>query len=124
MADVKKILLIDDSPTVHMVMGSSLASKGYIIIYEKTALSGLAALKEQKPDLVLLDLMLPDKSGLDVLKEIKENEETKHIPVIILTGKDGGEEVIQGRQLGANDYCVKLNTTPIIMQEKVSKLIG
>ena len=124
MVDLKKILLIDDSPTVRMIMGSSLESKGYIIIYEQTATSGLHALREQKPDLVLLDLVLPDKSGLDVLKEIKENEETKNIPVIILTGKEGGEEVIKGRQLGADDYCVKLNTTPIIMYEKVSKLIG
>ncbi|MBN1521150.1 MAG: response regulator [Candidatus Aureabacteria bacterium] len=124
MADIKKILLIDDSPTVRMVMGSSLQAKGYMMIFEETAAGGLTAIKEQKPDLVLLDLMLPDRSGFDVLKEIKENEDTKNIPVIILTGKDGGEEVIKGRQLGADDYCVKLNTTPKIMQEKVAKLIG
>ena len=124
MADIKKILIIDDSPTVRMVMGSSLESKGYLIISEQTAEKGLMALVEHKPDLILLDLMLPDRSGLDVLKAIKENEETKHIPVIILTGKDSGEEVIKGKQLGADDYCVKLNTTPRIMQEKVAKLIG
>lgn len=124
MTDIKKVLLIDDSPTVRMVMGSSLEAKGYMILYEQTAEKGLAVLKEQKPDLVLLDLILPDKSGLDVLKEIKESEDTKDIPVIILTGKEGGEEVIKGRQLGADDYCVKLNTTPKIMQEKVAKLIG
>ena len=124
MPDIKKILLIDDSPTVRMVMGSSLQAKGYLVLYEQTAASGLAVIKEKKPDLVLLDLMLPDQSGFDVLKEIKENEDTKKIPVIILTGKDGGEEVVKGRQLGADDYCVKLNTTPKIMQEKVAKLIG
>ena len=117
MADIKKILLIDDSPTVRMVMGSSLEAKGYMIIYEQNATAGLLALKQHKPNLVVLDLMLPDRNGLEVLKEIKEDEETKHIPVIILTGKDGGEEVVKGRQLGADDYCVKINTTPKIMQE-------
>ena len=124
MAELKKILLIDDSPTVRMVMGSSLQAKGYLVIYEQTASSGLSAIKEQKPDLILLDLMLPDKSGFEVLKEIKESEETKNIPVIILTGKDSGDEVVKGKQLGADDYCVKLTTTPNVMYEKVSKLIG
>ena len=124
MVELKKILLIDDSQTVQMIMGASLQASGYLVIYEKTAQAGVKAAVEQKPDLILLDLMLPDKNGFDVLKELKEKEETKNIPVIILTAKDSGEEVIKGKQLGADDYCVKLKTTPKVMQEKVSKLIG
>ena len=124
MADLKKIVLIDDSPTVRMVMGSSLEAKGFLIIYEPTAQQGLDAINEHKPDIILLDIMLPDQSGFDVLKQIKENEETKNIPVIILTGKAGGEEVITGRQLGADDFCMKLNTSPNLMYDKIVKLIG
>ncbi len=124
MGDLKKILLIDDSQTVQMIMGSSLQASGYLVIYKKTAEEGMKTAIEEKPDLILLDLMLPDKNGLDVLKELKEKEETKNIPVIILTGRDIGEEVVKGRQLGASDYCVKLKTTPKEMQEKIEKLIG
>ena len=124
MVDLKKVVLIDDSPTVRMVMGSSLEAKGFLIFYEPTAQQGLDAINEHKPDIILLDIMLPDQSGFDVLKKIKENEETKNIPVIILTGKAGGQEVVTGKQLGADDFCVKISTTPNIMYEKIVKLIG
>jgi DNA-binding response OmpR family regulator len=124
MAEIKTVLMIDDSPTVRLVMGSSLASKGYIVLYEPNAEKGLASAREKKPNIIVLDLMLPDRSGLDVLKELKESPDTKGIPVIILTGKDGGDEVVRGRQLGADDYCVKLSTTPKIMYDKVARLIG
>lgn len=124
MAQVKKVLMVDDSPTVKMIMGSALEAKGYQMIYFGTTKDGLQSVKSEKPDLILLDLMLPDGSGFDMLKQLKEDDETKKIPVIILTGKDGGEEVVKGRQLGADDYCVKMRTTPIVLYEKVKKLIG
>ena len=124
MVEIKKILLIDDSPTVRMVMGSSLEAKGFLIMYEQTAEAGLKSAFEQKPNLILLDIMLPDKNGFEVLQELKQNDITKDIPVIILTGKSSGEEVVKDRQLGADDFCVKLSTTPNIMSDKVIKLIG
>ncbi len=101
------ILIVDDIPKNLQVLGNILNKNGYKI---SAALNGEQALKiidKAKPDLILLDIMMPGLTGYDVLKKIKSNDDIKEIPVIFLTAKTEKEDVIQGIELGAVDYITK-----------------
>jgi DNA-binding response OmpR family regulator len=105
----KKILFVEDEPTLQKVAGEVLRQEGFIV---KSAMDGEEAVrivKSDKPDIVLLDLILPKKDGFTVLKEMKENEETKDIPVIILTNLEGTEDIEKALEIGATTYLVKAN---------------
>jgi PleD family two-component response regulator len=113
------ILIVDDVPKNLQVLGNILNKAGYKI---SAALNGEQALKiisKAKPDLILLDIMMPGLSGFDVIKELKSNEETVEIPVIFLTAKTEKDDVIQGIELGAVDYLTKpFNSTELLARVK------
>ncbi|CCO11759.2 MULTISPECIES: response regulator transcription factor [Carnobacterium] len=99
-----KILIVDDEPKILEIVDAYLISKNYSV-YKAT--SGKEALEKYhfiSPDLVILDLMLPDISGLDVCETIRKETET---PIIMLTAKSGEEDILKGLALGADDYIVK-----------------
>lgn len=106
---MKKILFIEDEPTLQKVAGEVLRQEGYDVKSILDGAEGLKAVKEEKPDLVLLDLILPSKNGFEVLKEMKEDDSTKDIPVIILTNLEGSQDVEKALELGATTYLVKAN---------------
>ena len=85
---------------------------------------GLRMATTSKPDLILLDLILPKLHGLDVLKQLKESPETKEIPVIILTNLEGASEVERALELGANTYLVKASYTLAEVTSKIKKALG
>ena len=101
----KKILFIDDDATVLLIGEMMLKDLGYDVITSDSGVAGLALLSKNI-DLILLDIMLPDISGIDVLKLIKENEEVKNIPVIMQTGIQDSNEIDEAYKLGA--VCVLL----------------
>jgi len=106
---MKKILFIEDETTLQKAIGRYLEQEGYQI---KNALDGdigLKIAKKEKPDLILLDIILPKKNGFEVLKELKEDETTKDIPVIILTNLEGNNDVEKALSLGATTYLIKAN---------------
>ena len=106
---MKTILFIEDEPTLQKTVGQFLEKEGY---QTKSALDGqvgLALAKKFKPDLILLDLILPKKDGFEVLRELKKDATTKDIPVIILTNLEGGVDVEKALSLGATTYLVKAN---------------
>lgn len=113
------ILIVDDVPKNLQVLGNILNKNGYKI---SAALNGEQALKiidKAKPDLILLDIMMPGMSGFDVIKKIKSIDEIKEIPVIFLTAKTEKEDVIQGIELGAVDYLTKpFNSTELLARVK------
>jgi len=116
---MKTILLIEDEPSFQKAVCQFLEKEGF---QTKSALNGqigLALAKKFKPDLILLDLILPQKDGFEVLKEIKEDEATKDIPVIILTNLEGGADVEKALSLGATTYLVKANYE---LEEVVKKI--
>ena len=80
---------------------------GYKLHVEVDGLNGLLAVKREKPDLVILDLMLPGQSGLDVCRKMKNDEELKDIPVIMISAKSEEIDVVLGLELGADDYVTK-----------------
>ncbi len=101
------ILIVDDESDIREVLAYNLIAAGFEVIQAGTAADALERARAQKPDLVLLDLMLPDGSGLDVCRILKSSIETRDIQVIMVTAK--GEEIdrVVGFELGADDYVVK-----------------
>ncbi len=104
---MKKILFIEDESALQKTFGEVLSQAGYEVISAIDGEIGLALAKEKKPDLILLDLILPKLHGLEVLKGLKGSEETKDIPVIILTNLEGMAEIEKAIELGAKGYLVK-----------------
>ncbi|MDD5729819.1 MAG: response regulator [Candidatus Omnitrophica bacterium] len=103
-----KILVIDDEPNIVKVVESRLKANGYEIISASNGKDGLQKAKEAKPDLILLDISMPEMNGHEVLKKLREDEITKSIPVIMLTGKTETEDVVKSvRDGGALDYILK-----------------
>src|SRR5204863_2745109 len=103
----KRILVADDEPDVLQLVSSNLKNAGYNILKAEDGLSALNQARETLPSLIVLDLMLPEMSGLEVCKVLKKEAATSQIPIIMLTAK--GEEVdrIVGLELGADDYMTK-----------------
>lgn len=119
----KKILLIEDDESISFLYKRQLDQAGLLTDAYLTGQEGLSAASQKKYDIILLDIMLPDINGLDILKKLKENEATKKIPVIFLTNL-GQEEIIkQGFKLGADGYLIKASFTPDQMVEEVKSLI-
>jgi two-component system phosphate regulon response regulator PhoB len=102
-----KVLVIEDEPDLQQVLAYNLKQAGHEPISAERGLTGLRLAREQAPDVVLLDLMLPDVAGTEVCRSLKEDATTRHIPVIMLTAR--GEELdrVVGFELGADDYMVK-----------------
>ena len=112
----KRILIIEDEESIARVLQLELEFEGYEATMAHTGTDGLLKYREQKWDLVLLDIMLPGMSGLDVLKRIRATE--AHTPVILLTAKGDVEDKVKGLDLGANDYITK----PFEIEELLARI--
>lgn len=102
-----KILLIEDEEDIAALIKLQADISGYKLHVETDGLNGFRAVERDKPDIVILDIMLPGQSGLDVCRKIKTNAELKDIPVIILSAKSEELDVVLGLELGADDYVSK-----------------
>jgi DNA-binding response OmpR family regulator len=102
-----RVLIIEDESVFRMVYQDALTSYGYKALTAEDGESGWQTAKTEKPDLILLDLNLPKLHGLEVLKNIRQDEEIGNTPVIILTVLGQREDIRRGLDLGANDYLVK-----------------
>lgn len=118
---MKKILFIEDESALQRAVASVLKEEGFEVSSALDGEIGIRLAKERKPDLVLLDLVLPKKDGFEVLKELKENPELKDIPVIILSNLEKSDEVGKALELGATTYLVKTNYQ---LNEVVEKIKG
>lgn len=102
-----KILIVEDEPDLQQVLEYNLRQAGHEVLLTKLGHEGIRLAREQRPELMLLDLMLPDVSGIEVCRALKENPATKSIPVLMVTAR--GEEIdrVVGFEIGADDYVVK-----------------
>jgi len=119
---MKKILIIEDESSLQDSLSESLTQDGYKTI---SALNGEVGLKmaiEENPDLILLDLVLPKMNGFDVLKNLKSNQKTKSIPVIVLTNLEDINDIEKVLELGATTYLVKANYSLEEITEKIKLL--
>ncbi|MDF2801826.1 MAG: response regulator transcription factor [Anaerocolumna sp.] len=103
-SDSKKILVVEDEAKIIEFIESYLLNSGYEVITAESGRKGLELFHEQKPDMVLLDLMLPDISGEQICREIRR---TSKLPIIMLTAKTSEESIINGLEIGADDYITK-----------------
>ncbi|MCK4781789.1 response regulator [Candidatus Parcubacteria bacterium] len=120
---MKKILFIEDEPVLQKNLENIFQAEGYKTMGALDGEIGLKLAQAEKPDLILLDLVLPKLSGFDVLKKLKDNETTKDIPVIILTNLETMEDINKAIELGATTYLVKLNYNLKELLEKVKQTL-
>ena len=121
---MKTILFIEDESALQKTFGEILNQEGYQIFSALDGEIGLRLAKEKKPDLILLDLILPKINGFEVLQKIKEDKETKDIPVIVLTNLERIEDVDKAIELGATTYLIKANYNLEEVMEKIKKALG
>ena len=119
----KNILVVEDDKFLRELIIRKLDEEGYTTSEAVDGEEGAKKTKEEKPDLVLLDLILPGIDGFEVLASIKQNPQTSSIPVIILSNLGQTEDVEKGLKLGAIDYMVKAHFTPGEIVEKVKGVL-
>ena len=114
---MKKILLIDDSPDLVSLTVMRLKYAGYEAISAEDGEEGLEKALAEKPDLILLDILMPKLDGLQTLAKLKESDQTKSIPVIMLTAEGQSEQVTKAAKAGARDYIVKPYDSAVLMEK-------
>lgn len=101
------ILVVEDEPAIGELVAYACSSQGYAVNRAETAAGARAAVDRELPDLVILDWMLPDRSGVDLLRELRSHERTRQLPVIMLTARGTEADRVSGLDAGADDYVVK-----------------
>ena len=125
MADQKtKILLVEDEEMLANMYEVKFQNEGFILIKALDGMQGLELGKQEKPDFILLDIIMPKMDGFSVLKSLKEDPATKAIPVMLLTNLGQDEDVKRGKELGSVGYLVKANVTPSEVVDAVKKEIA
>ena len=119
----KKILIVEDDKFLRDLISQKLAKEGYEVDEAVDGEEGVKMIKEVKPDLVLLDLILPGINGFEVLVKMKEDSSTSSIPVIILSNLGQKEDVEKGLKLGAVDYLIKAHFTPGEIIDKIRAVL-
>ena len=115
---MKKIVLIEDDADLYALLKYNLEKEGFILVGSQTGKGALDLCRRERPDLILLDIMLPDSDGLDICKGIRNHPELAHVPVIFLTARASETDRIVGLELGANDYIVK----PFFIRELIARI--
>src|SRR5947209_4320700 len=115
---MKKIVLIEDDSDLYSLLQYNLEKEGFILTGSQTGRGALDLCRRVRPDLILLDIMLPDSDGLDICKGVRNDSELAHTPIIFLTARASETDRIVGLELGANDYIVK----PFFIREVVARI--
>lgn len=117
-----KVLVVDDNEWNRDILGRRLGRKGYDVVIAKDGHEALAAVAAEPIDLVLLDIMMPGLSGLDVLRQVRETRTEKDLPIIMATAKDGSDDMVEALELGANDYVTKPLDFPVVLARVKAQL--
>ena len=118
----KKILIVDDQISVVKIVSDVLKKGEYEIITAANGQLGIESAIANKPDLIIMDIMMPVKTGLEAIKEIKQIDSVKSIPILVLTAKEGGNDLDSALSLGASGFLAKPFSPRAILDE-VSRLI-
>ena len=114
---IRKIMVVDDSPTERAFMDNVLKKSGYQVLLVETGEAAIERARAERPDLILMDVVMPGLNGFQATRALTRDEATKHIPVIICTTKDQETDKIWGLRQGAVDYMVK----PVSPDQLVAK---
>ncbi len=102
-----KVLIVDDTPSSLTLLGDLLTLKGYSVLTAASGPEALKILESERPDLILMDVLMPRMNGYQVCRRIRENPAMQTLPIIMMTGLDPSEETFKGREAGATDIIVK-----------------
>ncbi len=120
----KKILIIEDEELMYSLLQKKLTAVGYDVSISKDGEEGLEKMKEEKPDLILLDIVMPKKGGFEVMEEMQKDETLRNIPIVIISNSGQPVELNKAKELGAKDWLIKTEFDPQEVIEKVKKQIG
>jgi twitching motility two-component system response regulator PilH len=115
---VKRVLIVDDSPTERFFLTDVLRKQGYEVITAQSGEEGVAVAKQEQPDLILMDVVMPGLNGFQATRQLSRAAETKAIPVILCTTKGQETDRVWGLRQGAIDYLVK----PVVAEELLAKV--
>jgi DNA-binding response OmpR family regulator len=115
---MRKIALIENDADLFALVQYNLEKEGFAVVGSQTGRGALELCRRERPDLILLDIMLPDFDGLEICKSIRQNPELAHVPIIFLTARASETDRIVGLELGANDYIVK----PFFVREVIARI--
>jgi len=118
MLNSKTVLIVDDVPTNIQVAMNILKNEGYRMLFAQSGQKAFDIIKNNEIDLILLDVMMPELNGFEVCDILKQNQETKDIPIIFLSGKDSSSDIEKAYEIGGSDYVVK----PFINIELIKKV--
>lgn len=121
---MKKVLIIEDDPFLNEMYAAKFNQEDFEVEVAIDGKEGLNKIKESKPDLILLDIVLPKMDGFEILKQIKADPSLKKIPIILLTNLGQKSEVEKGLKLGADEYIIKAHFTPTAVVAKVKEMLG
>jgi len=118
-----KILLIEDDPFLLSMYSTKFEIEGFAVACADDGAKGLKMASIENPDIILLDVMMPKMNGFEVLEGLKKQDNTKSVPVILLTNLNQKNEIERGLALGANDYLIKAHFMPSEVVEKIKQVL-
>ena len=120
----KKILVVEDDKFLRKVYESKLPKEGYAVIAAANGQEGLAAMKKELPDVVLLDLIMPVMTGFEMLEEVNKDKTLAKIPILVLSNLGQEDDVKKAKELGANDFLIKSNLSVKEIIDKVKQYLN
>jgi len=118
---MKKILLIEDEEILINILEKKLIQEGYKVVVARNGVSGLEEMRKNKPDLILLDIIMPIMGGIEVMEEMQKDEELKNIPILVISNSGQPIEIDRIQKLGAKDWLIKTEFNPQEVVEKIKK---
>jgi len=120
----KKVLIVEDDMALFNMYSVELKIKGYDVLNVNDGLQALSKAKEFRPDIILLDIMLPGMNGLNILTELKADPQTMDMPIIMLTNYGSEDNVKKALESGATDYIMKYKILPSELADKIEVVLG
>ena len=120
---MSKILLVEDDPFLVTLLKAKLSREGFEILHAKDGQEAIDILRKGKPDLILLDIILPQKSGFEVLEEVRSDPQLRNVPVMIISNLGQTGDIEKGRELGVLEYFVKAKISVDELSDKVKEFL-
>jgi len=120
----KKVLIIEDEEIIQDLLQRRLSKEGYQVFSARDGEQGLRAMRSRQPDLILLDIVMPKKGGLEVMEEMQKDEMLRTIPIVIISNSGQPAELEKAKELGARDWLIKTEFDPKEVVAKVKKQFG
>ena len=117
------LLIVEDDPLMNRMYNKIFTFEGYKVVSAGDGVEGLQKVRDEKPTVILLDIMMPKMNGLEVLDKLKADPETKSIPVVMLTNQNDERDITEAKKMGIAGYIVKSAATPSEVVNEVMKII-